>query len=545
MNEMLTQLALAAMTIFFALDPIGLVPIYAGLTEGMDAQARRRVARLSVITASAVAIGFIFLGKWIFIMLGITSADFMVAGGGLLFIFAVADLVRGTRYPKGSEHIGAVPLGTPLIVGPGVLTASLIQVDLYGYQVALAAVILNIILVWIALTGAGLLMRLLGQAGAKAASKVANLLLAAIAVMMVRKGVLMMIAMALPMSATTCTPVNMPAAQNHPATQAGKYRDVELFGKTLGTPMNNGFVFIDGKYIESPYTVSRIGADLYINDILAVKGRWPQPQYDVSKDAVGIPPGLTEDMDFSEMEEVLGEHKWQKLRYLSAHPSDKPFAERYAEYYRQMPCVDRVTVVETGDSIYLLMKNGEYFGMGIGPLELGHPEYNSTQEQVLNKLEYYRGRIEYSLKVDMCVFFAEGEYESYNDLKAEDAARKLPLFLEIVHSNRDIKDKHDLILRLGLFNIYNYVFDEIGRGLPADKILENIGGNSKVLEKRIKALADKLDVKPLTVDELPIKESLFKGDEKIKEERHKRKAAYWAKMATHPATAPAGKSGQR
>lgn len=196
MAEMLVNFGLAAMTIFFALDPIGLVPIYVGLTEGMDAQVKRRVARLSVITATVLAVGFVFLGKWIFMALGITNADFMVAGGGLLFIFAVADLVRGIKYPKGSEHIGAVPLGTPLIAGPGVLTASLIQVDLYGYPVTLAAVVVNIILAWAALASAGALMKLLGQAGAKAASKVANLLLAAIAVMMVRQGVLLMIEMA-------------------------------------------------------------------------------------------------------------------------------------------------------------------------------------------------------------------------------------------------------------------------------------------------------------------------------------------------------------
>ena len=189
-----TNFLLAFVPIFFAVDPVGVLPIFVSLTEGMDTKARRRIVRDSVITALLVAVAFVFFGKSIFRLLGITVHDFLVAGGVLLFLIATLDLVSGRKMAREVGSIGVVPLGTPLIVGPAVLTTALVLVDIYGLVATLAAIVANVVLAGGVLLHAEVLERVLGSTGSKAISKIVSLLLAAIAVMMIRKGLTGMLA---------------------------------------------------------------------------------------------------------------------------------------------------------------------------------------------------------------------------------------------------------------------------------------------------------------------------------------------------------------
>jgi multiple antibiotic resistance protein len=185
---------LAFVPIFFAVDAFGVLPLFMGLTEGIEHGQRQRVVKEALITALLVGIGFVFLGKAVFGLMGITVSDFMVAGGALLFVIATLDLLSGEKTARRSvEAIGAVPLGTPLIIGPATLTMSLILVDLYGLAATLAAIVVNIAIAGMVFLTADFFTRILGKAGSRAASKVASLLLAAIAVMMMRRGVLELI----------------------------------------------------------------------------------------------------------------------------------------------------------------------------------------------------------------------------------------------------------------------------------------------------------------------------------------------------------------
>lgn len=180
---------LAFVPLFVAVDIIGTLPMFLGLTEDMSHDNRRHIIRQSIFTALIVAIGFLFLGQWIFDWLGITMYDFMVAGGVLLFILATLDLVSGIKYARRIETIGAVPLGIPLIVGPAVLTTELMLVAVHGRIATILAIAVNIALAGLVLLSADFWSRLLGKAGSQAFSKVASLILAAIAVMMIRKGI--------------------------------------------------------------------------------------------------------------------------------------------------------------------------------------------------------------------------------------------------------------------------------------------------------------------------------------------------------------------
>lgn len=178
--------------LFVAVDALGVLPLFLGLTEGLDRRKVRRVIFQSVATAVAVALAFLAGGKALLNLLGITVADFMVAGGLLLFAISMTDLLstEKTQRHVDADSLGAVPLGVPLIAGPAVLTTSLILLDQYGIVPTAVSVLLNILIAGVLFLFAEPIHRVLGRAGAKIVSKIASLLLASIAVMIVRKGVL-------------------------------------------------------------------------------------------------------------------------------------------------------------------------------------------------------------------------------------------------------------------------------------------------------------------------------------------------------------------
>lgn len=188
---MIHKFLLAFIPLFVAVDAIGVLPIFVSFTHGIKKRDRSKIILQSVITASCLATGFIFLGNAVFKFLNITVADFMIAGGLILLCIAMIDIVNpGKKRRIPSKELGSVPLGTPLIVGPAVLTTSLILITEYGTYATLIAIFINVLLAGIIFSFSDLLIKFLGESGSKALSKITNLLLAAIAIMMMRKGFL-------------------------------------------------------------------------------------------------------------------------------------------------------------------------------------------------------------------------------------------------------------------------------------------------------------------------------------------------------------------
>ncbi len=173
-----------------ALDAPGTLPLYVGMTEGVIHQERKKIVRQSIATAFVVTIGFILLGQAIFNALGILVEDFMIAGGLVLLIIAVADVVRaGERKMERSPEFGVVPLGTPLIAGPGTLTTALVLVGTEGYVPVILSLIVNLVIAWMIFSQSERIIRLIGISGSRAFAKVASLILAAFAVKMIRIGI--------------------------------------------------------------------------------------------------------------------------------------------------------------------------------------------------------------------------------------------------------------------------------------------------------------------------------------------------------------------
>jgi len=189
MRDLAEKFFVAFIPVFVAIDPIGLVALFMGLGPSASPQQRKHQAFLGILTGLGVAIGFIFLGKIIFSALGITVADFQIAGGLILLILATRELVTLGPPDRGSaDEFGIVPLGMPLIAGPALLTALLILIDTVGMVFTLVSLLVNLAIVAVALCNADRFSRWMGKQGLRGISKIIALLLAAIAVSLIRRG---------------------------------------------------------------------------------------------------------------------------------------------------------------------------------------------------------------------------------------------------------------------------------------------------------------------------------------------------------------------
>ena len=191
MIEALAKFLQAFIPLFVAIDPIGLVAIFLGLGKNIAPAQRQKIADQATWTGGLVALGFLFLGQNVFKAVGISVSDFQIAGGLILFILAAKDLIQSATEPeKLPEDFGVVPLGMPLIAGPASITTLLVlaQTQAIGLGVTLVALVVNLGIVVFAFHYSVWLGRKISATGLRAISKIVSMLLAAIAVNMIRRG---------------------------------------------------------------------------------------------------------------------------------------------------------------------------------------------------------------------------------------------------------------------------------------------------------------------------------------------------------------------
>lgn len=178
--------------LFVAIDPLGLLPVFLAITEGMSLARRREVTFEAVSFALVICVGFMILGNSIFQFLRITEADFRIAGGLILLVLAMIDLLIPGK-PAVSEQatVGLFPLAMPLIAGPAALTTTLILAhgEDYGYGFTSVNLAINFALLLAILLAANWITRLLGINALRALSKLVMVLLAALAVNLIRMGI--------------------------------------------------------------------------------------------------------------------------------------------------------------------------------------------------------------------------------------------------------------------------------------------------------------------------------------------------------------------
>lgn len=201
---MIEQLVKFFVVFFVVVEPISLIPVFAGLTEGASSSYKRKMACKAVIIAGLILVVFGLAGGWLLSAMGISLDAFRIFGGLMLFLIAL-DMVfvrqSGARTTTSGEteevrrrdDISVFPLAFPLIAGPGALATILLVTGgisrtwplLFGY---LAVVIIVLALAYLAMVLTPQLMRVLGLTGANVVSRLSGVILGALAVQFVIDG---------------------------------------------------------------------------------------------------------------------------------------------------------------------------------------------------------------------------------------------------------------------------------------------------------------------------------------------------------------------
>jgi multiple antibiotic resistance protein len=182
-------------TLLVITDPPGMVPIFLALTGALPAAERNRAAWQAVALAGGVIVVFAVAGQQILKYLGIDLPALQGAGGLLLLLVALQLLTGQADDPdrQATSNVALVPLGTPLLAGPGAIVATLLFVrradGVGGYASIATAVVLVLILVWITLRFSGVVVKVLRPGGIEVLTRIAGLLVAAIAVQLVADAV--------------------------------------------------------------------------------------------------------------------------------------------------------------------------------------------------------------------------------------------------------------------------------------------------------------------------------------------------------------------
>lgn len=190
--------------LFAIINPFGAVPTTVFLTEGYSVAERTRVIRDSILMAGGMLFGFVLVGVYVFEMLGISINDFKIAGGILLFKVAF-DMLQGktsnTKLTKEEsldyadrDAVGLVPIGTPLLAGPGSITTAILlnsRADTIPLKLAFViGIVLVLILSYIILYFSTTISRRLGKTGTTVISRIMGLLLASIGIELITTGII-------------------------------------------------------------------------------------------------------------------------------------------------------------------------------------------------------------------------------------------------------------------------------------------------------------------------------------------------------------------
>jgi len=192
-----TMFVEATITLFVIMDPPGTIPVFLSLVGRKSRASRIRAARQGVLVSLAVITLFAVAGEAILAYLGIGIPALQGAGGLLLLLIALDLLTgKGNTQPEAIDdvNVALVPLGTPLLAGPGAIAATIVYVrqahGQFGSYVALAAAILVVhLLLFVFLRYSGGVIRVIKESGILLMAKIAGLLLAAIAVQLVANSI--------------------------------------------------------------------------------------------------------------------------------------------------------------------------------------------------------------------------------------------------------------------------------------------------------------------------------------------------------------------
>lgn len=179
--------------LFIVIDAVGILPFVISMSEAMSKRERRKMIHVATVTATIVGLVFLFFGQLLLRAMSISVGSFAIAGGLVLLALSIKHVTTGRMIELIKEEmVAVVPIGTPLTVGPATITTLLLLATQYPVYMVLVSFVLNMLIAWAIFMVGGQIARFLGQGGLKAVSRVFSLLLAAIAVTMVIRGLEML-----------------------------------------------------------------------------------------------------------------------------------------------------------------------------------------------------------------------------------------------------------------------------------------------------------------------------------------------------------------
>jgi multiple antibiotic resistance protein len=183
-------------TLLVIVDPPGMVPIFLALTGALPARERIRAGTQAVLLALGVIVVFAVAGQTLLDYLHVQLPALQGAGGLLLILVALQLLTGKTDEPgelSATSNIALVPLGTPLLAGPGAIVATMLFVQradgVGDYSVIALGIVAVMATVWLVLRFSGVIVKLLRPGGIEVLTRIAGLLLAAIAVQLIADAV--------------------------------------------------------------------------------------------------------------------------------------------------------------------------------------------------------------------------------------------------------------------------------------------------------------------------------------------------------------------
>ncbi len=189
MHDWQQAFVLTFVPLFIVINAFGNLPFVISLSEGMSSRERLKMIHIATVTAAVVGLAFLFFGQFILKVMGIPVGSFAIAGGSILLVLSIKYMMTGHMVEViRQEMVAVVPIGTPLTVGPATITTLLLLATQFPLYMVLLSFTLNILIAWIFFLSSNQVVRFMGQGGLRAVSQVFNLLLAAIAVSMVIRG---------------------------------------------------------------------------------------------------------------------------------------------------------------------------------------------------------------------------------------------------------------------------------------------------------------------------------------------------------------------
>lgn len=177
--------------LFVIFDALGNVPLFYSFTSKLEASKRMKIARESVVVAGILLLVFMLIGRILFEALKVSINDFKIAAGVVLFILSI-ELVLGRLEPGMRkvelEEFAIVPLATPLLAGPGSISMVIYLAEAVGPIETLTSILLNVILAYIILSSSNKIFSIISRNGARAITRITGLIIAAMAVAMIRSG---------------------------------------------------------------------------------------------------------------------------------------------------------------------------------------------------------------------------------------------------------------------------------------------------------------------------------------------------------------------